>query len=250
MATFLSLNQIEYHLNSAKLHILSDINLDIDINSAIALVGPSGSGKTTLAKIIKGYVGQTQGSILIEGYELDAVDRVKDPRIQLVFQNPYESFTPHKTLLELLYEYLFRYRKLSHIEAYKEIEQLCDGLKIFPNHLKSYPHDLSGGELQRIALLRALLAHPKLLICDEILSALDASIKADILDLLFFYQRHRKMSILFITHDLSLVNTQFDRLAVIEEGQLTVWDNTKNVLSSQDNTFIQTSLEAYHWLSK
>ncbi len=234
----------------AKRFLVSKINLEVISGERIALVGPSGSGKTTLGRLIKGYSDFTEGTIEYCGLSKSSKDLLQDKSIQLVFQNPYESFTPHKRVLDLLQEYLIKYQKSSLAKANDYINYYCKYLNIYPSQLKTLPHQLSGGELQRIALLRALLAKPKLLICDEILSALDYPLRAEILQLLLDYQKKTDLSILFITHDLTAVANSFNKLIVLAEGKVVETGNAKEIISEKKSPFIQKSFEALAWLSK
>lgn len=246
----LKLKDLSRFDNQAKRFLVSKINLEVLNGERIALVGPSGSGKTTLGRLIKGYSSFTEGTIEYCGLSKSSKELLHDKSIQLVFQNPYESFTPHRRVLDLLQEYLIKYQKLSLAKANDAINYYCKSLNVYPSQLKTLPHQLSGGELQRIALMRALLAKPKLLICDEILSALDYPLRLEVLELLLDYQKKMDLTILFITHDLASIARTFNKLIVLKEGRIVEMGNTKEIISLKRDPFVEQSFDALEWLSK
>ena len=219
-------------------HILLDISLTIYTNTSLAIIGPSGSGKTTLAKILKGYFACSSGEILSVGSKVNPKDLLKNTDIQLVFQNPNESLTPNRLIAGCLMEYLLKYKHLSKDLSMSRLHSLCAELQIHPSHLDKYPHQLSGGEMQRIALLRALLVDPKILICDEILSALDQPLQLEIMKTLMRYHKKKSFALLFISHDLSILSNFFKDVMVLDQGKVIQKGSLSEILSLKNNQFI------------
>lgn len=232
--------------NDAKV-ILSTTTFTLTQNERLGIFGPTGSGKTTLARILKGYISQTSGTIYFLGNVISSKDLLKNPDIQLVFQNPYESLSPKLSIKELLLEPLLYYYKDSLKNLKRKVEYFCFEFNIEPALLEKYSYQLSGGERQRIALLRALLVQPKVLICDEILSSLDQLLQFQVLDLLLKYQQMHKASIIFISHDLSLIQKFCNRVLLLQNGVGILYDSTENLLLNE-NLFIKNSIDALNWL--
>jgi len=238
----------EFHPRNVREPAIDDISLKLEENDRLALFGPSGSGKTTLARVLKGIIKPTNGKILFEGKLQTSKTLLMNPEIQLIFQNPYESLTPKVQVKQLLLEPLTYLFKLSKDKAFKKVYSFCEELEIQLPLLEKYSYQLSGGERQRVALLRALLANPKVLICDEILSALDQPLQNEVLDLLINFQKRHSLAIIFITHDLSLIQSFSKTVLLLNEGK--VWGPlpTTNLLANHDHPFIRSSFEAANWL--
>ena len=245
----LELNNLSYTPPKSVAPLFKNLALTLYPNDFLALVGSSGSGKTTLAKSIKGYLEPSEGQIAIHGALTEAKDRLYSPDIQLIFQNPFESLTPSMRIIDLFSDYLVKYQKRSPHQIDQWVLKLAKSLKLSCHQLKSYPHQLSGGELQRIALLRALLAEPKLLICDEILSALDTEHRKEVLRFLIEYKQQNSMAVLFITHDLTSLDYVANSVAVMDKGQLAFFGEVKTI-SEVNHPFVERSFFAYNWLSK
>jgi peptide/nickel transport system ATP-binding protein len=191
--------------------VLKCIDLDIRSGETLGLVGPSGCGKSTLAKIILGLVAPSAGTIEFAG------ERGKD--MQIVFQDPYGSFDPRQRISKIVAEPLWR-DSLSKAEALARVAHALRAVGLEEDLAGRFPHQLSGGQRQRVSLARAVIAEPELLILDEALSALDASVRTQILLLLEKLQRDRGLTYLFITHDLHLLKGFATRIAVMENGQI------------------------------
>ncbi len=247
-APLLELNSISKVAGNRTL--LNQIQLKVNPSDRIALLGPSGSGKSTLAKIIKGYQSCTSGEIMYQSKPVRAAtDLLNNSDIQLVFQNPYESLSPKYTILNLLIEPLCLYRGWIKASALAWVQEQFHYLKI-PNALLShYPHELSGGEKQKIALLRAISVKPKLLICDEILSALDATSQEQVLNLLRALTNDLGMSLIFITHDISVIEFICERAVVLYEGMIVESESIEKILTAPMHEFTRQSKEALHWLN-
>ncbi|MDQ4213085.1 ATP-binding cassette domain-containing protein [Microbacterium sp. ASV81] len=204
---------------------VDDVSLVIRRGEALGIVGESGSGKSSLAKIITGLVPPDTGSVIFDGTDLlrtkGAARRKLGRRLQMVFQDPYSSLNPTMTLQQLVTEPLVIHG-LAH--GAEELERRCveilEQVSIDPGWRRRYPGALSGGQRQRIAIARALASSPDLIVCDEPVSALDASIRAQVLNVLVDLQRDHGVGTLFIAHDLAIVRHVCDRVAVMHKGRI------------------------------
>lgn len=203
---------------------VNDVSLKLMCGEIYALAGESGCGKSTLAKCITKLVRPTSGDVLFDGksiYEQNSIEKKYYPNnVQMVFQNPYSSLNPKMKIMDILKEPLdinTTLKKQAKLEIVKEV--LADvGLQQTCLHL--YPHEFSGGQRQRIAIARALILNPKLLIADEPVSALDASIQAQIINLLKELRQKRDLTILFISHDMNVIKYLADRVGIMHNGNL------------------------------
>jgi len=200
---------------------VNSVTFTIHGGETLALVGPTGSGKTTLARMLMGFLQPTRGEIYLENQAV-INDRAFCSRVQMVFQNPGESLSHRMTVLDLVREPLVIEGILSQEGCHQKALQLIGEVQLPQDKafIEKYPHELSGGELQRVAIARALALDPDLLIADEPTSALDPSIQAKVLKLLLHIQENRGLSILFITHDISVARKISDRIAVIYQGRI------------------------------
>jgi peptide/nickel transport system ATP-binding protein len=205
---------------------LQDISFDVKPGSIMGLVGESGSGKSTLAKAITGLVKPSEGSMLLGGEDLPggkARGRLHPSRqlIQMVFQDPYSSLNSRHRVGKILTEPLWLYGLVNDAEERRALAAaMLDLVGMAPEAIDKYPHQFSGGQRQRIAVARALLARPRFLICDEPTSALDVSIQAEILNLLKDLQAKFGLTVLFISHNLSVVRQMADDMVVLRNGKI------------------------------
>jgi peptide/nickel transport system ATP-binding protein len=204
--------------------VLFDIDVDVSPRQCVALVGESGSGKTTLARCIAGLHRNFTGEVTLRGAQLKpgARSRTRETRrdIQYVFQSPYSSLNPRKTISQIVGQPLQLFFDLSRRDSHSRIVQALERVQLTSSVVDRYPHQLSGGERQRVAIARALVAEPALLVCDEITSALDVSVQAAIVDLIAELQREMKLGLLFVTHNLALIRTIAQEVAVMSEGRI------------------------------
>jgi peptide/nickel transport system ATP-binding protein len=204
--------------------VLFDIDVDVSPQQCVALVGESGSGKTTLARCIAGLHRNFTGEITLRGAQLKpgARSRTRETRrdVQYVFQSPYSSLNPRKTIGQIVGQPLRLFFDLSRRDSHSRIVQALELVQLTSSVVDRYPHQLSGGERQRVAIARALVAEPALLVCDEITSALDVSVQAAIVDLIAELQREMKLGLLFVTHNLALIRTIAQEVAVMSEGRI------------------------------
>jgi peptide/nickel transport system ATP-binding protein len=204
--------------------VLFDIELVVRPRECLALVGESGSGKTTLARCIAGLHQRYDGEIAFRGKLLPAGSRARDSQtrrdIQYVFQSPYNSLNPRKTIGQIIGQPMRLFFDVGGDEARRRVRETLELVQLSTSVLDRYPHQLSGGERQRAAIARALVAHPQLLVCDEVTSALDVSVQAAIIDVLADLQREFRIGLLFVTHNLALIRTLAQEVAVMSEGRI------------------------------
>ena len=206
----------------AIVHALANVSFDLESGKTLAVVGESGSGKSTLARLITMIETPTAGALTINGVDLStasAADRKALRReVQIVFQNPYGSLNPRQTIGDALEEPLIVNASLSRADRQKAVAEMMRRVGLRPEFADRYPHMFSGGQRQRIAIARALMLRPKILVLDEPVSALDVSIRAQVLNLLAELQQEFGLAYLFISHDLSVVRHIADRVMVIYLG--------------------------------
>lgn len=204
------------------LRAVNDVRLSIASGECVALVGPSGCGKTTLAKIIVGLDRATAGQVRLDGVAYHGSDLPKALRrdISLVFQDPFGSFNPRLTVADSLAEPLRLVPGLSRDDIGKRLAQVVAAVGLDIRMLERYPHEFSGGQRQRLAIARALITRPKLLVLDEPVSALDVSVRGEVLALLARLQADFGLTYLIISHDLDMVRAMADRVLVMEAGKI------------------------------
>ena len=211
-------------MKKQRLHAVSDVSFALHKGELLGIVGESGCGKSTLAKMLVGSLPVSSGKMELSGVDYAAL-KGKDRRafrrkIQMVFQDPLSSFSPRMKIGTYLAEPRRNYDKVSKQQAFAEAEQLLEKVGLPRDFLVRYPHELSGGQLQRVAIARALAIHPELLICDEATGALDVSIQNQIAKLLVELVREQNMGCIFIGHDLALVRSVTQRIAVMYLGRI------------------------------
>jgi peptide/nickel transport system ATP-binding protein len=224
---------------------LFEIELELHRHECLALVGESGSGKTTLARCISGLHKDYTGAVMLGDQELPPAARSRSAaarkQIQYVFQNPYASLNPRRTVGQAIarqLELFFPGRR----DMGARVGECLERVALSASASGAYPDELSGGERQRVAIARALAAEPAVLVCDEITSALDVSVQAAIIDLLRELRSSMGLSILFITHNLALIRTIADRIAVMTEGRIVELGVTAQVLERPSAPYTQQLL--------
>lgn len=223
----LKVEQLHIHYGKAgsAFHAVKGVDLHLKEGQSLGLVGESGSGKSSIARALVGLVHTTSGTIDFKGQELTQLSpRAWKPvrrQIQLIFQDPYASLNPRLSMEDILREpLLIHFPNETRQQHCDRIDSLLHRVGLDPSRKKAFPDAFSGGQRQRMVIARALAVEPELLICDEPVSALDVTIQAQILNLLKELQENMGLSILFISHDLAVVEFMCDRVAVMQEGHI------------------------------
>ena len=225
------------------------VSLAIGRGETFALVGESGSGKSTLGRAILNLEDIAGGEILFRGEAIQGIGRSAmlpyRKQIQVIFQNPFSSMNPRMTVGDIIAEGMISLGlALSEEARSARIQELLERVQLDGEHARRYPHEFSGGQLQRIAIARALAVNPQLIICDEPTSALDVSIRAEVLELLAELQREFGVSYLFITHDLSIVPTLAHKVGVMQAGKLVEQGTAEQILTAPQHPYTQALLAA------
>jgi oligopeptide/dipeptide ABC transporter ATP-binding protein len=205
-----------------EVHAVEDVSFSIRRGETLGLVGESGCGKSTTARLILRLLNPTGGTVRFEGQDITRASqhRLRPLRrqMQMVFQDPYSSLNPRKTVGQIVGE-PFKVHGID-VDRRARVRELLERVGLSPEHYNRYPHEFSGGQRQRIGVARALALHPKLIVCDEPVSALDVSVQAQILNLLKDLQKELGLTYVFISHDLSVIRQICDRIAVMYLGRI------------------------------
>lgn len=252
LKTFFPIKKGVLKRNVGHVKAVDNVSFDIYRGETLGLVGESGCGKTTLGKTILQLIKPTEGSVIysFEDGEKDLVELSKAEldlarkKIQIVFQDPYSSLNPAFTILGSLEEPLIKYGIKDKKERIKIIGDLLEAVNMPREYMTRYPNEFSGGQRQRIGIARALLVDPELIVLDEAVSALDVSIQAQVLQLLKDLKENRKLTYIFITHDLSVVEYISDRIAVMYLGKIVELAKTEELFSNTLHPYTQALLSA------
>ncbi len=227
---------------------LEDVTLDIYEQETLGVVGESGCGKTTLGRTIMRLVEPTQGQVLFQGTDIASLEtgqlRRYRQNMQMVFQSPYSSFDPRFTVLNSVAEPLQTHTSLRGEALVSRTRELLEQVGMPGEIMHRYPHEFSGGQLQRIAVARALALNPRFVVLDEPTSALDVSVQAQIINLLQDLQRELRLTYLFITHDLSVVQHISDRIAVMYLGRVVELGKAETIFSDAVHPYTDALLSA------
>lgn len=203
---------------------VDDVTFSVYEGETLGIVGESGSGKTTLGRTMIRLNEPTAGEILYEGEDISNFSRKeltpyrKD--MQIIFQDPYSSLDPRMTVGEIIEEPLVIQKKLSLTKRTERVKKLMEMCGLNESFINRYPHEFSGGQRQRIGIARSLALNPKMIVCDEAVSALDVSIQSQIMNLLLYLQRRENLTYVFISHNLNVVYHMSDRIAVMYHGKI------------------------------
>ena len=222
---------------------LKNINFDIKEGEVVSLIGESGSGKTSISKIIVGLL-KAEGQILFKGMDILKYPKKINGKIQMIFQSPYSSLNPKYKIKDIILEGVIYQKVLKKEENIDEyLINILNEVGLDKEVLNKYPHELSGGQRQRVGIARAVAVKPDLIIADEILTALDALTQIQILELFQKLKENKKISYLFISHDINVVKKISDRLLIIKDGEIIESGSKEKIFSKPEKEYTKKLIE-------
>ncbi|MES2979356.1 MAG: dipeptide ABC transporter ATP-binding protein [Pseudomonadota bacterium] len=228
-------------------HAVDGVTFELQSGDTMALVGESGCGKSTVGRLLLRLLEATEGKVWFDGQDLMALSaaemRSERRKLQMIFQDPYSSLNPRMTVQQTLTEPLALHG-LARGKHRERAAELLDLVGLAPQYLQRYPHEFSGGQRQRIGIARALAVEPKLIVCDEAVSALDVSIQAQVINLLQDLQRRLGLAYVFIAHDLAVVKHIASHVAVMYLGQIVEYADKKSLFAQPRHPYTQALLSA------
>jgi len=246
MTTLLEVRNLVKHFG--KVRAVDDVSFTIGEGETFALVGESGCGKSTTGRCLLHLTPPTSGGIWFEGQDVSCLRgralRQLKQRMQIVFQDPFSSLNPRYSVGRTVGEPLLIHGLCPRKDVPKRVGELLEMVGLRPEYAHRYPHEFSGGQRQRVGIARALALNPRLIVCDEPVSALDVSIQAQILNLLKDLQRDLGLAYLFVAHDLAVVRAMSDRIAVMNKGKLVETGKAEDVYTNPQDDYTKALLAA------
>lgn len=235
--------------SNKELQALKDVSFGVAEGEILGVVGESGCGKSTLARAILQLQAVTQGKVKWQGQDLAEISKndkkALHENIQLIFQDPLDALNPRMTVAQIIAEPLYNLKpELSRQQIQQTVVDLMLSMGLQEQQKNRYPHEFSGGQCQRIGIARAMILNPKLLICDEPVSALDVSIQAQIINLLMDLKEKTGMSMIFISHDLSIVRQVCDRVLVLYKGEIVESGNAEDIYKNPQHEYTKKLLDS------
>ncbi len=238
--------RVTFKSGKKEFHALKGVSLDINAGETLGLVGESGSGKTTIGKVILGQIPATSGKIMFDGEDITHATRTRrrllGRDIQVVFQDPYGSLNPVRTIGDTLAEPLLMQSTLTRQDHARKVAEVLEQVGMPLDTAARYPAQFSGGQRQRIAIARAVIGRPRLVVCDEPVSGLDLSVQAQVLNLLNDLQRDMGLTLLFISHDLTVVRHVSHRTAVLYRGDIVEMGDAAEVHDAPKHAYTKALL--------
>lgn len=237
----------------ARVKAVNGVSFEVTQGETIGIVGESGCGKTTLGRCIVRAIQATEGEVLYRAadgnaYNLQSIDRQQmkaiRKEVQMIFQDPFSSLDPRMTVFDIISEPLRANYRLSRPQLEEQVKTIAAKVGLNPSYLRRYPHAFSGGQRQRIGIARALVLFPRLIVCDEAVSALDVSVQAQVVNLLRDLQTELGLTYLFISHDLSVIEHISDRVGVMYLGQMVEYGATDALFSAPLHPYTEALLSA------
>ena len=241
MSKILEVKHLKKNFSNKK--VLDDINFSLNVGECLGIVGRSGCGKSTLARVISRFIDVDSGEIIFDGEEITNLKNLREvyQKMQMIFQMPEESFNPRHTLGWSIGEPL-RNNNFDNVDH--RIKNLLVEVGLTEEFAKRYPHEVSGGQCQRAAIARSIALSPKLLICDEATSALDISVQSQIIKLLRKFCTEKKIAMLFITHDLTILKQIADRVMVMHDGKFVEEGTPIEIINNSKSQFTKELTKA------
>lgn len=227
---------------------VDDVSFTIQEGECLGVVGESGAGKSTLGRLVLRLIEPDEGSVILGGVDVRALNRrelrASREHMQMVFQDPYSSLDPRMTIRACVAEPLLAHTSLNRAERDRRAAELIETVGLSSRYLERYPVELSGGQLQRVSIARAIALRPKLIVCDEPVTALDVSVRAQIINLLQDLRSEFNLTYLFVSHDLALVEIIADRVLVMRGGRVIETASAASIFSDPQDPYTRELLSA------
>ena len=231
-----------------QVHAVDDVSFDLDTGETLGLVGESGCGKSTVGKTLLRLYDPTAGTVFFDGRDIAAMSRTELRHlrrdIQIILQDPFESLNSRHTVGKILEEPFVIHRLGTPAERRRRVDELLERVGLAAGATNRFPHEFSGGQRQRIGIARAIALKPRLIVCDEAVSALDVSIQSQIINLLLELQREMRLALIFIAHDLAVVKHVSDRIAVMYLGEVVETADAHQIYESPRHPYTQALISA------